>query len=44
LKADVFERFLSKKFASGKRGIERDVLAAAMELSDHVPGDVQCIV
>jgi hypothetical protein len=38
---NVFARFLSKKFASGKRNIEVEVLLKLMELADHVPGDVQ---
>jgi hypothetical protein len=41
LRQDAFARFLSRKFASGKRKIETEVLLRVMELADHVPGDVQ---
>jgi hypothetical protein len=41
LKHDIFAKFLSKKFAAGKRKIKVDVLPRIMELADYVPGDVQ---
>lgn len=41
LKEDTFIRFLSKKFESCKRTIDREVLTKALEIADNVPGDVQ---
>jgi len=41
LEDDVFVRFLSGRFVSGKRSIANDVLLMAFEIADRVPGDVQ---
>lgn len=41
LKEDVFVRFLTRKFALGKRSIGGKILLKAIEIADSVPGDVQ---
>ena len=43
LPADVFSRFLTRKFAKGDRSVERQVLGRVMEIADGVPGDVQAL-
>lgn len=41
LEEDVFIRFLTKRFESGNRAIQKQVLVKAIETADNVPGDVQ---
>lgn len=41
LDKDVFIRFLTQKFAAGKRVLEIDVLERVVDMAENVPGDVQ---
>jgi uncharacterized protein len=41
LRHDAFARFLSRKFASGKRSIGKNLLMMVMGIAENIPGDVQ---
>lgn len=41
LEAEIFTKFLVKKFALGKRILEKGVLETVMGMAENVPGDVQ---
>lgn len=41
LEESEFVRFLTRRFATGKRKVPRDVLLRMIEIADAVPGDVQ---
>ncbi len=41
LERDVFVHFLAKKFALGKRVVDKDTMAKVVEIAEDVPGDVQ---